>query len=152
LKSCFKRSSFTQNRRGILCAEELKILQAVKTINEKMEPPKITDLTYLTEASANNKNFLKEMIEIFLKQTPGLIAGLQKTSKEGDWAEFKKIMHKIKPSITMMGIHELESDIIKIDIAVKKGIDVEQLPFLLQRFEDVCNRSYEELRNELKSM
>jgi HPt (histidine-containing phosphotransfer) domain-containing protein len=117
-----------------------------------MESSKVTDLTYLTEASANNKFFLKEMIEIFLKQTPGLIGGLHQTSKEGDWTEFKKIMHKIKPSITMMGIHELEADIIKIDNAVKKGIEIEQLPGLLQKFEDICKISYEELRGELKSL
>ena len=117
-----------------------------------MGSSKITDLTYLTEASAGNKLFLKEMIEIFLKQTPLLIAGLFTTSQKKDWPEFRKIMHKIKPSITMMGIHELEPDIIKIDNAVKKGIEVEQLPMLLQKFEDVCNRSYSELNSELKSL
>jgi HPt (histidine-containing phosphotransfer) domain-containing protein len=117
-----------------------------------MEPSKVTDLAYLTEASADNKTFLKEMIEIFLKQTPGLITGLHAASKEKDWTEFRRIMHKIKPSIAMMGIHELEADIIKIDNAVKKGIDVEQLPLLLQRFEDICTRSYKELQTELESL
>jgi len=134
LKSSFAERTFTQE------------------IKKKMRSSKITDLTYLKEASADNKIFLREMIEIFLKQTPGLIAGLRKASIEKDWAEFRKIIHKLKPSITMMGIHELEADIIKIDNAVKKGIEIEQLPGLLQKFDDVCNRSYEELRGELKSL
>ena len=50
----------------------------------------------------------------------------------------------------MMGIHELETDILKIDNAVKNGIEIELLPLLLQKFEEVCNSSYEELRKELK--
>jgi HPt (histidine-containing phosphotransfer) domain-containing protein len=121
-----------------------------KGINKKMSPLKVTDLSYLKEASADNKAFLKEMIEIFLKQTPGLITALHTTSRNKDWTEFRKIMHKIKPSITMIGIHDLEPDILKIDEAVKKGIGMEQLPALLQKFEEVCNRAYTELRRELE--
>ncbi|HXA02420.1 MAG TPA: Hpt domain-containing protein [Cytophagaceae bacterium] len=115
-----------------------------------MESSRVTDLTYLKEASANNMRFLREMIEIFLKQTPGLIASLHTASRDKNWIEFRRIMHKLKPSITMMGIHELETDILKIDNAVKNGIEIELLPLLLQKFEEVCNSSYEELRNELK--
>jgi PAS domain S-box-containing protein len=118
----------------------------------EMEPTKIIDLTYLQEASGNNKNFLKEMIGIFLAQTPGLIASLYETSKAEDWVEFRKIMHKLKPTITMMGIHELEPEIVSIDNAVKKGIEIEKLPDMLKRFEDFCNQAYVELKTELKSL
>jgi HPt (histidine-containing phosphotransfer) domain-containing protein len=117
-----------------------------------MESTKIIDLTYLREASANNKVFLKEMIGIFLEQTPGLIISLHAASKVEDWMEFRRIMHKIKPTITMMGIHDLDSDIAKIDNAVKKGIEIDKLPSLLQRFEILCNQSYVELRTELESL
>jgi PAS domain S-box-containing protein len=118
----------------------------------EMEPTKIIDLTYLQEASGNNKNFLKEMIGIFLHQTPGLIASLHSTSKAEDWVEFRKIMHKLKPTITMMGIHELEPEVVNIDNAVKKGIEIEKLPAMLERFENLCNQAYLELNAELKSL
>jgi PAS domain S-box-containing protein len=117
-----------------------------------MEPTKIIDLTYLQEASGNNKNFLKEMIGIFLTQTPDLIASLHKTSKAEDWVEFRKIMHKLKPTITMMGIHKLEPEVVNIDNAVKKGIEIEKLPAMLERFENLCNQAYLELKAELKSL
>jgi PAS domain S-box-containing protein len=118
----------------------------------KMEPTKIIDLTYLKEASGNNKKFLKEMIGIFLAQTPGLIANLHETSKAEDWVEFRKIMHKVKPTITMMGIHELEPEVVNIDNAVKKGIEIEKLPVMLERFENLCNQAYLELKSALKSL
>jgi HPt (histidine-containing phosphotransfer) domain-containing protein len=117
-----------------------------------MESTNVIDLTYLKEASANNKVFLKEMIGIFLDQTPGLITSLHASAKTQDWTEFRRIMHKVKPTITMMGIHKLDADIEKIDNAVKNGIGVEELPSLLQRFETLCNKSYTELRTELKSL
>ncbi|MFL5731308.1 MAG: Hpt domain-containing protein [Cytophagaceae bacterium] len=115
-----------------------------------MENSKVTELTYLKEASANNNAFLKNMIQIFLDQTPVLISELIKKSQAEDWTEFRKIMHKVKPTFTMMGIRRLEEIVHKIDAAVKQGIERENLPSLITDMEKICQLAYAELKDELK--
>jgi len=98
------------------------------------------------EAHAAKQN----SVPVWLGTKRALVIVVQKNNLFG--SDAWKIMHKIKPTITMMGIHGLESDIVKIDDAVKKGIKKESLPALLERFEMLCNQSFIELRAELKSL
>jgi PAS domain S-box-containing protein len=126
---------------------------------ENMENPlnstdkeKATNLSYLYEASAGNKKFMSEMINIFLEQTPGFINHLKDTSNEKNWLEFRKTMHKIKPTIIMMGIHELENDIPKIENSVKKEVALDKIPSLIAKMESICARAYKELELELKTL
>jgi PAS domain S-box-containing protein len=116
------------------------------------EAEKVTDLTYLNEASAGNKTFIKEMITIFLEQTPDFINHLKETSKGKNWPEFRKTMHKLKPTITMMGIHFLQGDIPKIENSIKKETDLDTIPALVDKMESICKRAYEELKAELKNL
>src|SRR5690554_5187157 len=111
---------------------------------------KYTNLLYLIESSGNNKEFLKEMINIFLNQTPDLIEELKDFRIKEDWVEFRKIMHKIKPTFIMIGIDALNEVVIKIDKAAKQGIDLELLPDLLNEMETVCNKAYIELKKEIE--
>jgi PAS domain S-box-containing protein len=130
-----------------------------KTTEERMPkspaiPPleKVTDLSYLNDASAGNKNFISEMIHIFLEQTPGFINHLKKTCAEKNWVEFRKTMHKIKPTIIMMGIHSLANDIPRIENSVKKETNLEEVPSLVAKMESICGLAYAELNVELAKL
>lgn len=72
---------------------------------------KHSDLTYLINASDNNAGFIKQMIDIFLKQTPEFLQELRTYHDNQDWENFRKVMHKMKPTIKMMGINELNKNI-----------------------------------------
>jgi PAS domain S-box-containing protein len=134
-------------------ADKKKYINKEKMENSANIPKtKIIDLSYLHEASAGNKAFITEMISIFLEQTPGFINHLIETSKEKNWLEFRKTLHKIKPTIIMMGIHSLEGDVPKIENSVKKGVDLDLVPALVDKMETICKKAYEELKTELKKI
>src|SRR5436190_21936160 len=96
---------------------------------------KNVDLSYLIDASGGNNQFIKEMIEIFLKQTPLYIKELKKLCKEKNWVEFRKIMHKIKPTITMMGIREGDDYVKEVDYRIKNKIEIEKIPIYVEKME-----------------
>jgi len=61
------------------------------------------DLTYLNEISGGDKEFIAEMIETFLEETPKDIAELEKLLATENWAGIGLVAHKLKSSIKMFG-------------------------------------------------
>jgi HPt (histidine-containing phosphotransfer) domain-containing protein len=112
-------------------------------------PHQVIDLTYIKDAASGNTIFIKEMIVIFLKQTPTYLSLLKEYREEGNWDEFKKILHKLKPTITMMGIKKGEAFVKEIELLVKGHIDLYKIESLLIKLENICIESYKELNNEL---
>ena len=115
-----------------------------------MQSDKLTDLSYLKEASAGNKTFIKNMIETFINQTPDLLDLLKKTSEKKDWIEFRKTMHKFKPTLAMMGIHSLKEHVVFLETNVKQGAFLEKVPELVLTIENSCQQALAELKKELK--
>ncbi|HEY8400516.1 MAG TPA: ATP-binding protein [Cytophagaceae bacterium] len=119
---------------------------------DKVNSDKITDLSYLIEASAGNNKFISEMINVFLGQTPEYLNSLQQYCDKQDWIEFRKIMHKVKPTISMMGIKSLAPVIENIETFTKKEFNQDQVPGLLQQVITACEKAYIELHEELKNL
>jgi PAS domain S-box-containing protein len=72
------------------------------------------DLSYLKSVSNNNELFVNEMIDTYLKTMPRSIAEVRSFSRQKDWENLSRAAHKLKPSITLLGIHqakELASEI-----------------------------------------
>jgi|SRR6476661_4914673 len=72
------------------------------------------DLSYLREVVSGNTEFMIEMIDIFLDQTPGFVDDLTKAIEEKDWPKVALVAHKLKPTFSFMGIasaNELMEDI-----------------------------------------
>jgi hypothetical protein len=110
------------------------------------------DLSYLKDASGGNTKFIKEMVEIFLKQTPLYIIELKKYNNDKNWEEFRKIMHKLKPTITMMGIREGDNYVKEIDYKVKNNVETDGVSSLLDKMEVLFNKTYVELNEEIEGL
>lgn len=62
------------------------------------------DLSYLRDVASGSNEFMVEMIELFLDQTPGYFEQLQQLIIEKNWAKVADIAHKIKPTLSFMGV------------------------------------------------
>ncbi len=58
----------------------------------------VVDLSYLRELSDNNKEFEKEVIELFLSQVPGQMKDLDDAINTRNYKEIKMLAHKLKSS------------------------------------------------------
>ncbi len=130
----------------------IKYTTPTKTIQPVITNQKHTDLTYLINASDNNAGFIKQMIDIFLKQTPDFLQELRAFHDKQDWENFRKVMHKMKPTIKMMGINELNKNVEFIESSVKQQQNLSEVSAHLTTIDTICKASFKELQLELEKL
>ena len=73
------------------------------------------DLSSLQDVANGSNEFMIEMMEMFLKQTPGYFEQLDQLIKDENWPVVADISHKIKPSLTFMGIESARVSLDEIE-------------------------------------
>ena len=150
-----------------------KILKQLnKPINGKMapvkeesvknsSPEKSTNLDYLKLATKNNAVAIREIITVYLKETPKLIDRMKESIDTENWEQLRATAHSMVPSFTTMGIRpEFEKAIRKMEEnaislrnkdlgeLIKKEMKA-QIQDLFSKTETVCSQACEELKREL---
>src|SRR6478609_8977769 len=87
----------------------------------------LVDLSYLKNVSHNDPEFIKEMINTFLESMPKTIREIETFSTTKDWVNLGKAIHKIKPSLTMMGMPTLKALALEMEQQCKTQTDVSTL-------------------------
>ncbi|MBL7871772.1 MAG: response regulator [Cyclobacteriaceae bacterium] len=95
-------------------------------------PDTFVDFTYLKKVSNDNQEFIQEIINTFLDSMPETITDIRTHLQNKNWSHIGKVVHKIKPTITLMGIHTLKDKILELELETKKGINDEVLTALSQ--------------------
>ncbi len=67
---------------------------------------KYTDLAYLTGRTKADPALMKEMITLYLEQTPPLISIMNQSLLDKDWDSLCAAAHKMIPSFSIVGIHK----------------------------------------------
>lgn len=83
--------------------------------NNKLEEPSLYKLDYLIESSRGSKDFIKDMLLLFLNMIPSSIQQIEQSISTNNMAEFKDIVHKLKPSINSLRI-PLEKEIKQVEL------------------------------------
>jgi PAS domain S-box-containing protein len=65
---------------------------------------KYTDLAYLMKRTKSNPTLIREMISLYLEQTPPLIKIMKQSLLDNDWDLLYSAAHKMIPSFAIMGI------------------------------------------------
>ena len=105
----------------------------------------LTDLTYLEDFSDNDREFVREMIETFLKKSGNDLQRITDALAASDWQQLYEAVHKIKPSITFMGIHALKDDVVVLEQYAQQRAHLDEVPALVERTVNVCRRAIVEL-------
>ncbi len=104
-----------------------------------------TDLTYLRNMSAGNKDLVLEMIQIFKEQVAEFIKDMNQLLEDKDYENLGKLAHKAKSSISMMGLNDLAVELKTFEIKAKAGIDTEEYPIFISKFRDETEEAVQEL-------
>lgn len=113
---------------------------------------KLYDLGMIKEIAHGNQDFVKKMIGLFMETMPPAVSEMKQHLSDKNWAALGAVAHKIKPSIDTMGIDLLKEDIRSIERFGKEGINLEEVPVLLNKVDTVLARISEDLKVELGSM
>ncbi len=112
---------------------------------------KWVDLRYLGKISDNDKSFMKDMIETFIKNTPSDIVQLKEQAAQKNWKEVALLAHKIKPAIKFMGIQSAIHGILKIEDNSKQEKETDKIQPMVEKLENDCNSSIAELEQILEN-
>lgn len=122
------------------------ISSPIKTPNHS----KTIDLTYLKEMSDNDIKFITGMVKSFVTQSPKEIENIWFHYSNNETDKIANLIHKLKPSITFMGIHKLKNLVLEIEENAKqKKLDL--LKTQLEKFEIISKMAIEELKEEFGS-
>ncbi|MCZ0211763.1 hypothetical protein OZK63_41110, partial [Streptomyces sp. UMAF16] len=83
---------------------------------------------------------MKEMILLYLEQTPPLIDSIKKSLLEKDWPALHAAVHKIIPSFSIMGIaKEFEEIALKVQHYAIERQHGGEIASLVVQLENVCS-------------
>ena len=111
-----------------------------------MSTTKITDLTYLKDLSKGNEGFVKEMIGIFLNETPEEIKNLEKAIEETDFEKIRSISHHMKSTIPFLGLDKyISHDILQIESLALEKREIKTIQNCFAHVKLVCKQAFKEL-------
>jgi len=112
---------------------------------------KLYNLSMIQEISHGNNDFVKKMMMLFIDTMPPAIDEIKTHLSNRDWNSLGAIAHKIKPSIDTMGIDILKEDIRSVERYGKEMTQLDELPALVDKVEQVIAKIIEDLKAELNS-
>jgi HPt (histidine-containing phosphotransfer) domain-containing protein len=104
-----------------------------------------TDLTYLKNMSAGNKDLVLEMIGIFKRQVTEFSSDMDRLYENKEYENLGKLAHKAKSSISIMGLNDLAKDLKTFENIAKAGTDVDQYPIFIEKFKNETSEAIVEL-------
>jgi len=119
--------------------------------HKEADPKKCTDLQYLYKRTKNDPLLIKEMIKLYLDQTPLLIDKMKQSQAEKDWDSLFSAVHKIIPSLSIMGMNKKYETIAKtIQEYSSSKQNLDKINDLIIQLDAVCSQSYLELNEEFE--
>lgn len=91
------------------------------------------DLTYLNQVFYGNESMVREIVQLFLQQSPELARTMTRCVRQSRWQELHPLAHKLKSSVTMLGMEALTPLVLEIERISKFGRDPSALPELVSR-------------------
>ena len=94
----------------------------------------VIDLSYLREVASDNIEFMIEMIDIFLAQTPEYVDQLTLAVDQKDWTKMAELAHKIKPTMSFMGVESAKETLGEIELKSRKKVDYD---WIVEEYENL---------------
>lgn len=86
---------------------------------------KVCDLTYLQNFSGGDKNFMRQMIELFFIQVPSELNNISQYA--GIPENVKNTAHKLKSSVSLVGAESMAILLKQMEKLAASGSDKEQI-------------------------
>lgn len=104
------------------------------------------DLTLVNELASGNEDFIKSLIQIFLDTIPATSKELLAEVQNENWVQAGKLAHKLKSTIDTMLIVSLKEDIRAIEMSGKTLTNLEQVPALAQKTDEIITQVTAQLK------
>jgi PAS domain S-box-containing protein len=109
---------------------------------------KVINLDYLTDIMSGKKELIKETIDIFLQQASEDLPIINEAVNKTDYLTVKKFAHRMKSTITMMGISSLTPVLEEMEVLGKAENDIERIKTLNKTLNATFAQALDEIKIE----
>lgn len=106
----------------------------------------------LNELYGDDKDYAADMFQTFLLEVVPDFATLKELISSGDWESLAKVVHKLKPTLAMVGLTELEKRMFDFEDKVRQVHEKEPLLAEWKDIFDDINQSLPIIQNELAAL
>jgi len=110
------------------------------------------DMSYLNDIAGGSEEFMIEMIDIFIEQTPLYFDQLEEAVNSSDWKSVGDVAHKIKPTLAFMGIEEAKEIMADIERKARTDDNVSEIPGMFANIKSRCEDLYDNLNRIKKEL
>ncbi|MCK4700155.1 MAG: Hpt domain-containing protein [Bacteroidales bacterium] len=108
--------------------------------------PQIVNLTYLKDMSGDNKEIMKEMINIFISQVSEFAEEMEDLNNKKEYFKLGNLAHKAKSSISIMGMENLANELKEFELLAKEEKDTDNYKEFINHFKQLCDLATDELK------
>ena len=108
----------------------------------------IYTLDKINEMAEGDEDFIISVVSVFLEEVPIDLAALEKAISENDYEQIRKMAHKIKPNVDLLGMEQTRANAYELETLGKNEGSLEEIkakfPLLKKDVEQVIG----ELQND----
>ena len=112
----------------------------------------ITNLDLLKEYASGDVNFMLELLSIYKNETPKAIEQIKFHTGQQNWSELKMVIHKLKSSVSMLGINQLAHTISKMEQNIKTENNTLETINLSYDLIEQCQISVSEVDHHIQNL
>jgi PAS domain S-box-containing protein len=110
------------------------------------------DYERLLDLYGDDKEYAADMFQTFLTEVLPDFQAIDGFIKQQNWEQVGNIVHKLKPTLGMVGLTDLESQMQQIEKKAKENIETDTLPVIWNEFWQILEKSIPLLKEELKKL
>lgn len=110
------------------------------------------DLSYLEDIAGGSNDFIIEMIDMFLEQTPGYLNDIKKGIEDKNWKKVSETAHKIKPTLAFMGSNAAKETMAGIEMDSRNLVELDKIEETFDALHIFCLQLCDELKIAKESL
>ena len=114
---------------------------------------KVIDLSYLNEISGGDKNFIREMLELFISTTATEALEFDPLLVNGSFEQIGHLAHKMKAPIQMLGANDLFNLVREVERCGKEHTNLDRVPSMIAQLKqeiDLVSAEIQQLLQEYR--
>lgn len=89
--------------------------------------PKHIDLTYLNTMSDGDQEFIRSMLESFIRNVPQHLTNIRLYLEQKEWDALAGEVHKLKPTLKYLGVNSMNALILETEVSCKERKNLDQV-------------------------
>ena len=114
-------------------------------VKQEEQTSKLVDFTYLNDFAAGDAAFIKSMVDLFMQNLPIALEIILNSSEANDIKILKAEIHKLKSSISLLGIATASKSIGIIESEIETNPFGEKRKEEVENFNGICQQVFAEL-------